>query len=60
MCQEERTTIWCVRACDASSQQYLEEAAGYDQADCSIMQGTCKLHGPASHCALAFLPGAAL
>jgi hypothetical protein len=60
MWQEEMTTMWCVCACDASSQQYLQEEAGYGQADCSIMPGTCKLHGPASHCALAFLPGAAL
>ena len=28
---------------------YLEEEAGYGQADCSIMQVTRKLHGPASH-----------
>jgi hypothetical protein len=38
----------CVRACDASSQQYLEEEAGYGQADCRIMPGTRELHGPAS------------
>jgi hypothetical protein len=37
------------RAFDASSQQYLKEEAGYGQADCSIMQVTRKLHGPASH-----------
>jgi len=49
MWQEDWTTMWCVRACDASSQQYLEEEAGYGQADCSIMPGTHKLHGPASH-----------
>ena len=49
------TTMWCVRACDAASQQYLEEEAGCGQADCSIMPGACKLHGPAAHCALAFL-----
>jgi hypothetical protein len=49
MWQEERTTMWCVRACDASSQQYLEEETGYGQADCSIIPGTRELHGPASH-----------
>ena len=49
------TTMWCVRACDAASQQYLEEETGCGQADCSIMPGACKLHGPAAHCALAFL-----
>ncbi len=37
-----------------------QEETGCGQADCSIMQGTCKLHGPASHCALAFLLDAAL
>ena len=51
----EMTTMWCVRACDAASQQYLEEETGCGQADCSIMPGVCKLHGPAAHCALAFL-----
>ena len=51
---------WCVRDCDAVSQQDLEEETGCGQADCSIMPGTCKLHGPASHCALAFLLDAAL
>ena len=52
--------MWCVCVCDALSQQYLEEEAGHGQADCSIMPGTRKLHGPASHWALALLPGAAL
>ena len=51
---------WCVRDCDAVSQQDLEEETGCGQADCSIMPGTCKLHDPACHCALAFLLGAAL
>jgi len=37
-----------------------QEETGCGQADCSIMQGTCKLHGPASHYALAFLLDAAL
>jgi len=37
-----------------------QEETGCGQADCSIMPGTCKLHGPASHCALAFLLDAAL
>jgi len=49
------TTMWCVRACDAVSQKYLQEETGCGQADFSIMPGTCKLHGPASDCALAFL-----
>ena len=57
MWQEETTTMWCARACDASSQQYLEEEEGYGQADCSIMPGTRELHGPASHWPL---PGTAL
>ena len=35
---------WCVRDCDAVSQQDLEEETGCGQADCSIMPGTCKLH----------------
>jgi hypothetical protein len=60
MWQEERSTMWCVRACDASSQQYLEEEAGYGQADYSIIPVTRKLHGPASHWALTLLPGAGL
>ena len=51
---------WCVRDCDAVSQQDLDEETGCGQADCSIMPGTCKLHDPACHCALAFLLGAAL
>ena len=34
-------------------EQYFEEEAGYCQADCSIMPGTRKLHGPAPHWALA-------
>jgi len=33
---------------------------GCSQANYSIMPGTCKLHGPASHCALAFLLDATL
>jgi hypothetical protein len=37
-----------------------QEETGCGQADCSIMPCTCKLHGPASHCALAFLLDAAL
>ena len=37
-----------------------QEETGCGQADCSIMQGTCKLPGPASHYALAFLLDAAL
>jgi hypothetical protein len=45
----------CVCACDALSQQYLEEEVGYGQLDCSIMPGTRKLHCPASHRALALL-----
>ena len=32
-----------------------QEETDCGQADCSIMPSTCKLHGPASHCALAFL-----
>ena len=34
------------------SQQYLEEEAGYGQADCSIIPGTRELHGLANHGAL--------
>jgi hypothetical protein len=49
--------MWRVRACEASTQQYLEEAAGYGQADCRIIPGTRELHGPASHWPL---PDAAL
>ena len=52
-----------VSPCDAlslQSQQYLEEEAGYGQADCSIIPGTRELHGPESHRSLALLPGASL
>ncbi len=59
MCQEERTTMCCVRAwrAHAATELYLEEGAGYGQAYCRIMPGTRELHGPASHWPL---PGAAL
>ena len=49
--------MWRVRACEASTHQYLEEAAGYGQADCRITPGTREFHGPASHWPL---PDAAL
>ena len=40
----EMTTMWCVRACDAASQQYLEEETCCGQADCSIMPGAVQAH----------------
>jgi hypothetical protein len=33
----------------AATHQYLEEEARYGQADCRIVPGTRRLHGPASH-----------